>query len=85
MLRERLHWSTRSALRRSERFEQFLKTRTATVLAAVMSVAAVAGAGVAIWRSEWVDAFVRVALASVFALWTVTHAGRSHGGPPRAT
>lgn len=75
---------TRPMVRPSPAFERFIQTRSATLLAGLFALAAIAGAGVAVWRSHWVDALVRFTLGAVFAAWTVAHTHRPHGGPPRA-
>lgn len=84
MWRKRVGDVTRSMVRPSPAFERFIQTRSATMLAGLFALAAIAGAGVAVWRSHWLDALVRFALGAVFAAWTVAHTHRPHGGPPRA-
>ena len=83
MLRERVTTFVARLFEPSPRFEQFLRTRTAVLLASLMSVMAVVGAAVAVWQTEWIDALVRMALAVVLGAWVVTRTHRTHGGPPR--
>lgn len=49
----------------------FLATGPAIVLAAVLALAAAAGAVVAIVHGEWIDAALRVAAAVIFGGWAV--------------
>jgi hypothetical protein len=84
MLRERAEQAVQAEVRRAPRFERFLRTRSATVVLAVMAVAALAGSVVAAWRGEWVDAAVRLVLAVAFAGWAVTRMQRRHAERTRA-
>lgn len=83
MLRERVTTFVARSFEPSPRFEQFLRTRTAVLIASLMSVMAVVGAAVAAWRGEWIDALVRAALAAVLGAWVLTRTHVRHGGPPR--
>jgi hypothetical protein len=70
MLRQRVDQLVDAGLRRSPRFERYLATRTAIVVTALLGIAALAGALVAVWRAEWIDAGIRFGFAAAFAAWT---------------
>lgn len=68
-------------LRPSPRFEKFSTTAGATVLAALLTVGAVAGTVLALWRAHWIDAVVYAVIAVACGAWLVVRARGRHGGP----
>ena len=69
-------------VRPSPRFERFLASRAAGVVAALMVAAAVVGGGIQLWRTHWLDGSVTIALGLTIGVFVAMRLERSRAGGP---
>jgi hypothetical protein len=70
-MNEGVHHGLADAFRPSPAFKRFVATPWATALAALMATAGLLGGAFQLWRTEWLDGTITLAIGAVFAVVTL--------------